>query len=117
MKWEEIVKIQYNAMLQSTIVYIAILSAIAGFSKQLSLNNCTKIVLVFSFGLVLIQGFLVLFLINVQREALWEKENNTGGNKLEMLNNKENNVRKSVLWASLFATLSIVATAAFIIFA
>lgn len=110
MKWEDIVKIQYDAMQRSSVVYIAILSALAAFSKQLSLNCYSKTFLVVSFLFVLLQSFAVLYLTNVQRQVSWEN-----GNNLE-LNLKENKVRKAVLWFSGLATFSIVISIALLIF-
>lgn len=110
MKWEEIVKIQYDAMQRSSVVYIAILSALATFSKQLSLNCYSKASLVIAFLLVLSQSFSVLYLTNVQRQASWENGSNG------RLNEKENKTRKAVLWLSGLATLSIILTISLIIF-
>jgi len=110
MKWEEIVKIQYDAMQRSSVVYIAILSALAAFSKQLSLNYYSKTSLAIAFLLVLLQNFSVLYLTNVQRQASWENGNNS------QLNKKENKTRKAVLWFSGLATLSIILTISLIVF-
>lgn len=114
MKWEEIVKIQYNAMQKTSVFYIAILSAIAAFSKQLSLNCYTKTTLAFGFLFVLLQNFAVSYLINVQRQASWAKEN--GSADQTYLNNKENDTRKTVLWLSGLATFFIIITITLILF-
>ena len=110
MKWEEIVKIQYDAMLRSSVIYVTILSAIIAFAKQLSLSCYSKTSLVVAFLLVLLQSFAVLYLTNVQRQASWEDGVNAE------LNNKENVIRKAVLWLSFLTTLSIIITIALILF-
>jgi len=110
MEWQEIVKIQYDAMQRSSVIYIAILSALAAFSKQLSLNCYSKISLAFAFLFVLLQSFSVLYLTNVQRQASWRNGSD------EQLNKKENKTRNAVLWLSGLATLSTMITISFIIF-
>lgn len=113
MEWEEIVKIQYTAMQKTSVFYIAILSAIAAFSKQLSLSCYTKTTLVFGFLFVLLQNFAVLYLINVHRKAAWAKKNNGANTNLD---NKENEIRNCVLWLSGLATFFIIITIALILF-
>jgi len=114
MKWEEIVKIQYSAMQKTSVFYIAILSAIAAFSKQLSLNCYTKTTLALGFLFVLLQNFAVFYLINVQRQASWAKENSQVNQSY--LDSKENSTREAVLYLSSLATFFIIITIALILF-
>ncbi len=108
--WEEVVKIQYDAMQRSSALYVAILAAIAVFAKDLSLSCYEITLLVVTFLFVLLQNFAVLCLTNVQRQASWKDGTDS------KLNEKENKVRKSVLLFSGLATLSIFITIALILF-
>lgn len=113
MQWEKIVEIQYDAIQRSSIVYIAILSVIAAFSKQLSLSQNTKILLGLSFFFVLLQSLGVLFLINTQRKGSWKSENGQDPRKENL---REVFIRNTILFLSVLATLSIFISVISIIF-
>lgn len=119
MKWEEIVKIQYNAMINSSVFYLLTLSAIATFLRWLSVSSDFKInpafgiSLIFAFLFVLLQNFGVLHLINTQRRASYAEERNQAN--LISLNDKENTARKIALVFSGLATFSIWLTIALVL--
>jgi hypothetical protein len=107
MKWEDIVKIQYDAMQRSSVIYILILSAIAALSNQLILRTLSKIFIIISIGFVLTQNIYTLFLTDTQRQSSWRTEHKIDSDEL---NKKENRLRKTILYLSIFTTVSILAT-------
>jgi len=108
-KWEDIVKIQYDALLRSSVIYVTILSAVAVLAKQLCLSNYAKLALFAAFVFVLLQVLAVLYLTNIQRHASWEDGNDN------LLNERENRVRAIVLWLSSLTTVSIIVTVALVL--
>jgi len=112
MNWEKIVEIQYEAMQRSSAIYIAILAAIAAFSRNLSLNYYIKISLILAFLFVLLQSLSILFLTNIQRKASWKNKQSQDPTKENLW---ENRIRGIVLYFSIFATASIFLTIALII--
>jgi len=114
MKWEEIVKIQYDAMKRSSLIYIAILSAIAAFQKNFELSEYTKAVLFISFALVLLQSIAILYLTNIQRQISWTKD--MGGDDDLNKNKQENDVRRLVFILSVLTTIFVLLTIFLLVF-